>query len=39
MTIGRPIEYKEEYVEKAKTYLDEYTVLGESIPTIEGFAD
>lgn len=39
MVGGRPIEYKEEYTDKATEYLVKYEELGDKIPSIEGFAD
>lgn len=36
---GRPTDYTEELTSKAEKYLTEFELLGDQIPSIEGFAD
>ena len=38
MTVGRPPEYKEEYIASVDEYLEQYKDLGDITPTKEGFA-
>jgi len=38
MPTGRPTDYNEEVLEKAKEYLETYENLGEVIPSVEGLA-
>ena len=40
MAGGRPLEFNDEILEKAKEYADNYEVVGvgEVVPTIEGLA-
>ena len=37
--MGRPTDYTDEILEKAREYLEKYESLGQVVPTIEGFAE
>lgn len=38
-SVGRPSEYKEEFLQTAWSYLSNYATLGDAVPTVEGLAD